>query len=400
MASIISKVGSQLVLTLSGEHYIAVPTTTDTWILNYAESGPDPGPSSGNFAWPFNPNTTVTSEYGPRDGKIHQGIDFGTGGVALGSPVLASNSGIRHANGSSNFGNHVIIDHGVIDNKQIYTLYGHMQAPSAIPIGGAITKGQVIGGVNNTGSSRGNHLHWETHVATIGGAPRWSNPGTHVNPRTFMAQYGETTYTNWVTQRTNLFTDPRGTSLNAAVWGSTGGTTNSLSLVNNMPGDVPTAVRSTSLVSGNQRIIDFKIGTVMLPSTQYRFFISLRASVAYNNVTISMRPDVTVGSPTVIIYVANIPAGTSAIDITGTSVSNATTTNAGITFTGIPPAGNPTLDITKVLIAKMPDSGIYYDGNLSDLELTRYEWVGGANASQSILQTRTKVPVIPPIVMD
>ena len=171
---------------------MAMPTSTDVWLLNGAEPGPGPGPGPGpedqTFDWPFD-TATVTSEYGPRDGKIHQGIDFGQ---ALGTPIPASAGGIIHNNPAvfhSGFGNHVVINHGVIGGRQLYTLYAHMQFPAAWSQGQEINKLDVVGMVNNTDSSFGNHLHWETHIANPGGGLTWSNPGTHVNPRTFMATY-------------------------------------------------------------------------------------------------------------------------------------------------------------------------------------------------------------------
>jgi murein DD-endopeptidase MepM/ murein hydrolase activator NlpD len=197
VASYIELVGNQLVLTLSGERYIANPTNGRVWLLNDVEAGPGPGtpPTSGDqtFDWPFN-TASVTSEYGPRNGRIHQGIDFGQNqGVeihaAAQGTVVNSQSGHSNQDGSG-WGNFVVIDHGVVGDRQLYTLYAHMLAPGPfVSVGAEVEKWQVIGKVNNTGNSFGNHLHWETHVANIGGIWTSSNPGTHVNPRTFMATY-------------------------------------------------------------------------------------------------------------------------------------------------------------------------------------------------------------------
>jgi hypothetical protein len=120
MTSYVHKYGNQLAVILAGEKYLAVPTSNaDVWLLNAAESGPGPGepPTTGDqtFDWPFDPNTTVTSD--------------------------------------------------------------------------EVAKWQVLGYVNNTGNSYGDHLHWETHIASPGGTWTSSNPGTHINPRTFMNTY-------------------------------------------------------------------------------------------------------------------------------------------------------------------------------------------------------------------
>lgn len=131
------------------------------------------GGSSGAFRWPF-PTSTVTSEYGPRDGRMHQGIDFG---VPEGTPIPASNAGTVTGNGfGSGTGWYVDITHP----GNIRTRYFHMVAQSDVAIGTVVSKSQVIGFVGNTGNSFGAHLHWETIVN-----------GTHWNPRDFMAVYGD-----------------------------------------------------------------------------------------------------------------------------------------------------------------------------------------------------------------
>lgn len=131
------------------------------------------GGSSGGFRWPF-PTSTVTSEYGPRDGRMHEGIDFG---VSEGTPIPASNAGTVTGNGfGSGTGWYVDISHP----GNIVTRYFHMVAQSDVAIGTVVSKSQVIGFVGNTGNSFGAHLHWETIVN-----------GVHQNPRDFMAVYGD-----------------------------------------------------------------------------------------------------------------------------------------------------------------------------------------------------------------
>lgn len=135
---------------------------------------PDPPPQGGTFSWPF-PLSSVTSEYGPRNGRMHQGIDFGQ---PEGRAIPAANAGTVIGNGyGSGTGYFVDLRH---DNN-IVTRYFHMVVRSDyLPIGSTVTKGQTIGRVGNTGNSFGDHLHWETIVN-----------GTHWNPRDFMAAYGD-----------------------------------------------------------------------------------------------------------------------------------------------------------------------------------------------------------------
>ena len=172
-----------------GTTILAYPTSTDIWTLGGAEPDPGPGPdpTPGTFIWPF-PLSMVSSEYGPRNGRVHQGIDFGRNGITADSPIPAAGAGKVHINRySSGFGNHVILVHPTVTGSAaIYTVYAHMIRLSAVRVGQAITRGQIIGNVGNTGNSFGNHLHYETHVGRLG----WSNPGPHINPRVFMQRYG------------------------------------------------------------------------------------------------------------------------------------------------------------------------------------------------------------------
>ena len=203
MPSYVHDYGSHMAVIIEGERYLATPTTnSQLWILTGAEAGPgtgEPGTGDQTFDWPFDPNTTVTSEYGPRNGRIHQGIDFGQGGVTDGSDIHAAAQGTivncvtgkyNDTSGSGGWGNFVVIDHGVVGDRQLYTLYAHMKYPGPIvELNDVVEKWQILGYVNNTGNSYGSHLHWETHIANIGGIWTSTNPGTHVNPRTFMATY-------------------------------------------------------------------------------------------------------------------------------------------------------------------------------------------------------------------
>lgn len=202
MSFTIRELGNQLLVNIDGYKFIGYPTGGGLWIVSGYAYGPDPGdPDPENsFAWPF-PTSCVSSEYGPRNGRIHQGIDFstnGTGEAFPGADIPASFGGtVSHAEGGhsnldgSGFGNHVILNHGVINDRQIYTVYAHMVSTPLVSNGDTVSKGQIIGNVGNTGNSYGAHLHFETHIANPGNYISWANPGTHLNPRDFMAVYGE-----------------------------------------------------------------------------------------------------------------------------------------------------------------------------------------------------------------
>ncbi|MDE0669859.1 MAG: peptidoglycan DD-metalloendopeptidase family protein [bacterium] len=110
----------------------------------------------------------VTSEYGPRWGRMHQGIDIAG---AHGAPILSSESGrVDFAGWIGGYGNTLIVDHG----GGMSTLYGHLYG-FAVTVGQTVSIGQTLGYVGNSGLSQGPHLHFEVR---IDGAP--------VNPRTYL----------------------------------------------------------------------------------------------------------------------------------------------------------------------------------------------------------------------
>jgi murein DD-endopeptidase MepM/ murein hydrolase activator NlpD len=114
-------------------------------------------PSSSGFIWPV--SGPVTSGFGWRWGRMHEGIDIG---AACGTPIRAAASGtIVYAGWMDGYGNIVIIDHG----GGIGTAYAHQ---SAIYVGGgSVSQGQTIGAVGSTGHSTGCHLHFEVRVNGI-----------------------------------------------------------------------------------------------------------------------------------------------------------------------------------------------------------------------------------------
>ena len=115
--------------------------------------------NAGGCIWPA--RGRVTSEYGSRWGRQHQGIDIG---APTGTAIWAAKDGVViFAGRQSGYGNVVIIDHG-----NMTTLYGH-QSRIAVGDGESVSQGDVIGAVGSTGRSTGPHLHFETRY---GGSPR------------------------------------------------------------------------------------------------------------------------------------------------------------------------------------------------------------------------------------
>jgi septal ring factor EnvC (AmiA/AmiB activator) len=127
-------------------------------------------PSSSGFAWPL--CAPVTSEYGPRWGRMHAGIDQG---ASTGTPIGASKAGtVIFAGWQGGYGNLTLIDH----HDGVVTAYAH-QSRFAVGAGTSVSQGQTIGYVGNTGNSTGPHLHFETRVN-----------GSAVNPRQYLPSGG------------------------------------------------------------------------------------------------------------------------------------------------------------------------------------------------------------------
>lgn len=131
-----------------------------------AAVGGDGRVSASGLIWPV--RGKVTSEYGPRWGRMHAGIDIA---APSGTPIRAAKAGTVVFSGVMNgYGNVVIIDHG----GGFATLYAH-QSRRAAADGARVDQGEVIGYVGSTGHSTGPHLHFETRVD---GSPR--------NPRRYL----------------------------------------------------------------------------------------------------------------------------------------------------------------------------------------------------------------------
>jgi murein DD-endopeptidase MepM/ murein hydrolase activator NlpD len=119
-------------------------------------SGPaDTTPSSAGLIWPV--SGPITSPFGWRWGRMHQGIDIG---VPYGTPIHAAAAGtVIYCGWEEGYGNFVVIDHG----GDLATAYGH-QSSIAVTCGEHVAQGQVIGYVGCTGHCTGPHLHFEVRI--------------------------------------------------------------------------------------------------------------------------------------------------------------------------------------------------------------------------------------------
>ncbi len=131
-----------------------------------------------SFLWPLPAKWTyLSSTFGYRTlpelgyyNKFHSGIDIP---AYAGTDIYASKAGyVLIAKYHYSYGNYVLLDHG--DGTQ--TLYAHA-SKLYVKAGQYVDQGQVIAAVGTTGSSTGNHLHFELR-----------KDGIHVDPELYVVK--------------------------------------------------------------------------------------------------------------------------------------------------------------------------------------------------------------------
>ncbi|MDP9074613.1 MAG: peptidoglycan DD-metalloendopeptidase family protein [Actinomycetota bacterium] len=125
--------------------------------------------SGAGLTWPI--HGPVTSEFGPRWGGFHPGIDIAP---PFGTPIHAAKAGLVILAGpAGGYGNFVLIDHG----GGLVTGYAH-QSQLAVTQGQSVAQGQVIGYEGSTGDSTGPHLHFEVRINATPQNPRAYEAGS------------------------------------------------------------------------------------------------------------------------------------------------------------------------------------------------------------------------------
>lgn len=115
-------------------------------------------------------NAKISSGYGYRTHPItgvkqsfHQGIDYAAN---AGTPIFTPISGVVVANYyNTSYGNLLIIQN-VSDDSRHY--FAHQKVLPLPKVGDAVARGSLIGYVGTTGSSTGNHLHYEIRLPKNG----------------------------------------------------------------------------------------------------------------------------------------------------------------------------------------------------------------------------------------
>ncbi len=110
---------------------------------------------TGDWIWPTKVGQ-VTSGFGTRKGKPHDGIDIG---VPSGTPVYAVADGeVLHAEYFSSYGNLLLIKH----KNGYYSAYAHNQK-LLVSKGQKVKQDQQVAWSGKTGRATGPHVHFEIH---------------------------------------------------------------------------------------------------------------------------------------------------------------------------------------------------------------------------------------------
>lgn len=159
---------------LQGKEWIFVPSKVgityllrDTYVIeDYSSLG------KGRFIWPVPQFYKVSSQYGQRGRRHHDGIDIP---APRGTPIVAVDNGVvvYSDDGIRGYGNMIVIAH----SEEIFTVYAHNRS-NKVDKGDKVKKGQVIGLVGNTGRSTGPHLHFEIRVKN-----KARNPAQYLSAR-------------------------------------------------------------------------------------------------------------------------------------------------------------------------------------------------------------------------
>ncbi|WP_420573511.1 peptidoglycan DD-metalloendopeptidase family protein [Kordia sp.] len=112
------------------------------------------------YASPITRKKVVTSRYGWRNRRAHNGIDID---LITGDKVMSMFDGVvRYVNRHSGHGKIVVVRHF----NGLETVYAHLSRQS-VKVNDTVKKGQIIGRGGTTGNARGSHLHLEIRFQGI-----------------------------------------------------------------------------------------------------------------------------------------------------------------------------------------------------------------------------------------
>jgi murein DD-endopeptidase MepM/ murein hydrolase activator NlpD len=138
--------------------------------------------------------TISSSNFGPRWGRIHYGVDIG---LRMGEAVYTTYDGIVRVKGfdRNGWGNYYLVRH----KNGLETLYGHL-SKHIMELGDEVKAGDLLGHGGSTGRSTGPHLHYEVRYQGLAFNPtqvfdfQSMQPATRILTitRSLFSQYSKT----------------------------------------------------------------------------------------------------------------------------------------------------------------------------------------------------------------
>jgi murein DD-endopeptidase MepM/ murein hydrolase activator NlpD len=113
-----------------------------------------------DFIWPLTQVNNISSSFGQRGGRFHTGTDMP---ATRGTFIIAVMDGrVLSTRYDGGFGKTICMEH----RDNFFSRYAHCDV-IFVRDGDFVKKGQVIGLVGSTGTSTGNHLHFEIRYNDI-----------------------------------------------------------------------------------------------------------------------------------------------------------------------------------------------------------------------------------------
>ncbi len=152
--------------------WVFIPLKRGILVTDFESRSFDPSKylKSGEFLWPVPASNSISSGFGIRWGRRHEGIDIPG---KIGSNIVAAQDGVIVYSGAEigGYGNITVIAH----KNGLFTVYAHAKT-NYTKEGQRVYRGQVIAQIGMSGRTYGPHLHFEIR-----------RNGEAIDPQNFLA---------------------------------------------------------------------------------------------------------------------------------------------------------------------------------------------------------------------
>jgi len=152
--------------------WVFIPLKRGILVTDFESRSFDPSKylKSGEFLWPVPASSSISSGFGIRWGRRHEGIDIPG---KIGSNIVAAQDGIIVYSGAEigGYGNITVIAH----KGGLFSVYAHAKI-NFTKEGQRVYRGQVIAQIGMSGRTYGPHLHFEIR-----------KNGEAIDPQNFLA---------------------------------------------------------------------------------------------------------------------------------------------------------------------------------------------------------------------